>query len=208
MKISVNDLVDRVKVNMEELTDMNVGVVTLKVGIDIEQYIREKLPDALLSVWASTPARLLPQTDCASSLQPERRPDGSGRVVLPDDVWSMTEFCMEGWRQPVTAFIDQTSPVYELQFNGYTRGGIATPVCVLLDDGGQKCLDYYSLPPRTESHRVKTARYVAYPQPDSASYEIAESLIPVVCYTCAALVYEILGRPEQAAAMLRSIVRE
>ena len=137
----------------------------------------------------------------------ERQPDGSGRVVLPSDVWRMTEFCMEGWRQPVTSFIDHTSPAYELQFNLYTRGGVATPVCVLSNVGGQKCLDYYSLPPRVEAHRVKTARYVAYPQADADKYEIADSLVQVVCYTCAALVYEILGQPEQAAAMLRSIVK-
>ena len=146
MEISVNDLVERVKINMEELTDVSNASVKLEVGIDVEQYIRAKLPDALLSVWASTPVELLPQTDCASSLQPERQPDGSGRVVLPSDVWRMTEFCMEGWRQPVTSFIDHTSPAYELQFNLYTRGGVATPVCVLSNVGGQKCLDYYSLP--------------------------------------------------------------
>ena len=141
MEISVNDLVERVKINMEELTDVSNASVKLEVGIDVEQYIRAKLPDALLSVWASTPVELLPQTDCASSLQPERQPDGSGRVVLPSDVWRMTEFCMEGWRQPVTSFIDHTSPAYELQFNLYTRGGVATPVCVLSNVGGPACLN-------------------------------------------------------------------
>lgn len=207
MKISVNDLIERVKVNMEELTDLYNASVVLDGGIDISVYIQEKLPDALLSVWATSPVESLPQTDCASSLQPERRTDGSGRVILPADVWRMTEFCMEGWRQPVTAFVDRTSPAYELQFNPYTRGGVAFPVCVLSNENGQKCLDYYSLPPCTEAHRVKTARYVAYPRLSNNSYEIDESLIPVVCYTCAALVFEILDRPEQAAAMLRSIVR-
>lgn len=207
MKISIDDLVEQVKVNMEELTDVSKALVTLEVGIDVEQYIRAKLPDALLSVWASTPVELLPQTDCASSLRPERLPDGSGRVALPSEVWRMAEFCMEGWRQPVTSFIDHTSPAYELQFNLYTRGGVATPVCVLSNVGGQKCLEYYSLPTRVEVHRVKTARYVPYPEPDGDKYEIVDSLVPVVCYTCAALVYEILGQPEQAAAMLRSIVK-
>ena len=55
MEISVNDLVERVKINMEELTDVSNASVKLEVGIDVEQYIRAKLPDALLSVWASTP---------------------------------------------------------------------------------------------------------------------------------------------------------
>ena len=52
MEISVNDLVERVKINMEELTDVSNASVKLEVGIDVEQYIRAKLPDALLSVCA------------------------------------------------------------------------------------------------------------------------------------------------------------
>lgn len=207
MNVTVNELVDRVKVNMEELTDVREVDITMEVGIDIEQYIREKIPDALLAVWASEPVSSLPQVDCASSLRPKSRPDGSGRVVLPDDVWRMTEFCIEGWRQPVTTFIDHTSPMYELQFNPYTRGGVTFPVCIVSKEEGQKCLDYYSLPPYVEMHRVTTARYVVYPDRNATAYEISPSLIPAVCYTCAALVYEILGRFEQAAAMLRCIVR-
>ena len=108
---------------------------------------------------------------------------------------------------PQNLVFDHSSPMYELQFNRYTRGGISSPVCVLSKEGGQKCLDYYSLPPHVELHRVKSARYVAYPDKNASSYEISPPLIPAVCYTCAALVYEILGRPEQAAAMLRCIVR-
>lgn len=54
---------------------------------------------------------------------------------------------------------------------------------------------------------MSSARYAAYPARDAESYELLPSLIPVVCYTCAALVYEILGRPEQAAAMMRCVVR-
>ena len=146
-------------------------------------------------------------TDCASLLRPQRSSDGSGYVLLPDDVWRMAEFCMDGWRQPVTEFIDKTSPEYELQFNFYTRGGCSTPVCVLSNEEGQKRIDYYSLPAHVVSHRVRSARYAAYPARDAENYELLPSLIPVVCYTCAALVYEILGRPEQAAAMMRCIVR-
>ena len=207
MEVTVSELVERVKVNMEELTDVREVDISMEIGIDIEQYIQEKIPDALLAVWSTEPAASLPQVDCATSLQPQSRPEGSGRVILPDDVWRMVEFCIEGWRQPVTSFIDHSSPMYELQFNRYTRGGISSPVCVLSKDGGQKYLDYYSLPPHVELHRVKSARYVAYPDKNASSYEISPPLIPAVCYTCAALVYEILGRPEQAAAMLRCIVR-
>ena len=207
MKVSVDELVDRVKANMEELTDSFDAGIVMTAGIGVERYIREKMPDALLAVWATEPVSSWPLIDCASLLRPQRSSDGSGYVLLPDDVWRMAEFCMDGWRQPVTEFIDKTSPEYELQFNFYTRGGCSTPVCVLSNEEGQKRIDYYSLPAHVISHRVRSARYAAYPARDAESYELLPSLIPVVCYTCAALVYEILGRPEQAAAMMRCIVR-
>lgn len=138
MKVSVDELVDRVKANMEELTDSFDADIVMTAGIGVERYIREKMPDALLAVWATEPVSSLPLTDCASLLRPQRSSDGSGYVLLPDDVWRMAEFCMDGWRQPVTEFIDKTSPEYELQFNFYTRGGCSTPVCVLSNEEGQK----------------------------------------------------------------------
>ena len=104
MKVSVDELVDRVKANMEELTDSFDADIVMTAGIGVERYIREKMPDALLAVWATEPVSSLPLTDCASLLRPQRSSDGSGYVLLPDDVWRMAEFCMDGWRQPVTEF--------------------------------------------------------------------------------------------------------
>ena len=203
MKVSVDELVDRVKANMEELTDSFDADIVMTAGIPALPRRRTPCRRTLCRTAVSS----LPLTDCASLLRPQRSSDGSGYVLLPDDVWRMAEFCMDGWRQPVTEFIDKTSPEYELQFNFYTRGGCSTPVCVLSNEEGQKRIDYYSLPAHVVSHRVRSARYAAYPARDAESYELLPSLIPVVCYTCAALVYEILGRPEQAAAMMRCIVR-
>ena len=89
MKVSVDELVDRVKANMEELTDSFDADIVMTAGIGVERYIREKMPDALLAVWATEPVSSLPLTDCASLLRPQRSSDGSGYVLLPDDVWRM-----------------------------------------------------------------------------------------------------------------------
>ena len=47
MKVSVDELVDRVKANMEELTDSFDADIVMTAGIGVERYIREKMPDAL-----------------------------------------------------------------------------------------------------------------------------------------------------------------
>ena len=48
MKVSVDELVDRVKANMEELTDSFDADIVMTAGIGVERYIREKMPDATL----------------------------------------------------------------------------------------------------------------------------------------------------------------
>ena len=70
MKVSVDELVDRVKANMEELTDSFDADIVMTAGIGVERYIREKMTDALLAVWATEPVSSLPLIDCASLLRP------------------------------------------------------------------------------------------------------------------------------------------
>ena len=82
MKVSVDELVDRVKANMEELTDSFDAGIVMTAGIGVERYIREKMPDALLAVWATEPVSSLPLIDCASLLRPQRSSDGSGYVLF------------------------------------------------------------------------------------------------------------------------------
>ena len=47
MKVSVDELVDRVKANMEELTDSFDADIVMTAGIGVERYIREKMTDCL-----------------------------------------------------------------------------------------------------------------------------------------------------------------
>ncbi len=206
MEVRVEDLVNRVKTNMEELTDSQVSTVELTVGVDVDAYIRAKLPDAVLAVWSKMPSSLLPCADCAFDLDPIIREDGSGMVLLPNDVWRMVEFRMKGWKRSVTRFLEETSPEYELQYNPYTRGGRSTPVCALITLEYCKCLEYYALPNSDVEPCVEVALYVPYPRESRGAYNIPDEVIPAVCYTCASMVYEILGQPELAVAMLRGIV--
>ncbi len=208
MKARVEDLVKQVKVNMEEVTDSQVSIATLAVGVDVESYIRAKLPEAVSAVWMKMPLSLLPRIDCASSLEPVVRDDGSGMVILPEEVWKMVEFRMEGWRRSVTKFIEKDSPECELQTNPYTRGNSTTPVCVLYTLEDRKRIEYYSLPKGSTDVRVEKALYIPYPKSEYNSYNnMPAEIVPIVCYTCAAMVYEILGQPDLAAAMLRGIVQ-
>ncbi len=208
MKVQVEDLVTQVKVNMEEVTDSQVSIAELTVGVDVESYIRAKLPEAVLSVWTKMPLSILPRIDCASSLAPVPREDGSGMVILPEEVWKVVEFRMKGWKRSVTKFLERDSPECELQNNPHTRGNSTTPVCVLYTLEDRKCIEYYSLPKGSTDVSVESALYIPYPESEYNSYNnMPAEMVPIVCYTCAAMVYEILGQPDLAAAMLRGIVQ-
>ena len=192
---------------MEELTPQWEAVFERTDGVDIEAYIRNKIPDALSRILLNVSCDLLTPVDIGYGLVPVKNQDGSGQVVLPDDVLRITSFKMKGWIRPVTRFIDQFLPSCELQYNLYTRGGSSKPVCVLgKNDIGQVVIDYYSLSPSVPEHEIEYIRGVLVPDKSADSFDINPLLVSPVCYLCAALVYEILARPDMAAIMMQRSV--
>ena len=183
MFLTTTEWLERVKTDMEELTPDWDRIITQTGGSDIEQYV-----------------------DITSQLSPEMRQDGSGRVVLPDDMLRMLRFEMNGWRRPVTRFVDRFHPTAEKQYNPYARGGAEKPVAVISSDGkGRLVLDYFSLPPHMRCHEVKSAIYIPLPQEKNEGYDLHPLLGEAACYLCAALVFDILGQSEKAAIMRKQM---
>lgn len=202
MKYSREALTELVKINMEESAGQyggdNVSVVN---GVGVEHYICSKLPEAMVKVFMAAPPYLLEQSDACKLLQPERFQDGSGRVILPDDLLKMARFKMKGWRRAVTQFMDDTHSAAELQSNPYTMGGAAKPAVIISNIAdGKRILRYYSLPAELRNHEIEEALYVKIPDL-SVPVEINEILLPSVTYSAAAMVYEIMGEPERGAFM-------
>ena len=59
MKISIDQLVNRVKVNMEELSDLRNAVVVLEVGVDVAQYIYGAQNETYIEGWEKKTSNLL-----------------------------------------------------------------------------------------------------------------------------------------------------
>ena len=59
--------------------------------------------------------------------------DGTGFIRLPKDFLRLSQFKMKDWQRPVIVPITQESPRYNLQKDKYTRGGVAKPVCALVE---------------------------------------------------------------------------
>lgn len=207
MLVTIEDWVRRVRTNMEELTVKDDNADITEFGVDINNYILEKLPDAISRVFIMSPSHLLEGVECSESLVPEKRQDGSGSVVFPENVLRLLLFKMKGWRRPVTAFIDSRHPKNELQDNPYARGGTCKPVAALTASGnGMIVLNYYSLSPYQRQHEVESAIYVPVPEMVDGGYRVPRRLVDAVGYLCAAMVYEILAQPDMAAQMTGRIV--
>lgn len=207
MKYSMETLAGLVKTNMEESGEAYGTAPLPEVdALGIDYYIKAKIPEAVVKVFAAAPAYLLEQTDARDMLVPKPFQDGSGEVVLPDDMLRMTLFRMHGWKRAVTRFIDESHPSAELQNNIYSRGGVSKPVALITNNGsGNRVLRYYSLPPEVRVHKIEEALYVKLPD-FSEPLEINEVLLPSVTYSAAAMVYEITGEIERAAVMERRVV--
>lgn len=194
----------KIRTNMEELLPENETAEIDIFGVDVGEYIRAKLPDAIARVFITAPVHLLEGKECKDVLFPEKRQDGSGRVVFPEKVLRVLSFKMKGWNRPVTRFINSCHAKSELQYNRYVRGGVNKPVAVLsMSASDRVVLDYYySLPASLRVHEVDSAVYVPVPEMQDGGYDVPVRLADAVGYVCAAMVYEILGQPDMAAQMV------
>ena len=155
----------KIRTNMEELLPENETAEIDIFGVDVGEYIRAKLPDAIARVFITAPVHLLEGKECKDVLFPEKRQDGSGRVVFPEKVLRVLSFKMKGWNRPVTRFINSCHAKSELQYNRYVRGGVNKPVAVLsMSASDRVVLDYYSLPASLRVHEVDSAVYVPVPE--------------------------------------------
>ncbi len=206
MRVTRSSIIERVKVCMEELTPYWQAAFEQTEGVAIERYIDGKIDETLRLLLLSAPVAQLPVTCSEPPPTPLKRQDGSGRIVLADDVLRPLSLQMAGWRKPVTRFIDESHPLYELQFNRYTRGGVAKPVAVFMRDGaGRRVIDYFSLPASCKEHRVSSFLYVAEPVTGATGYDLQPLLVDALCYRCAATVYDIMGNHAMAEVMLSHV---
>ena len=202
MEITKTDIIDRVKCRMEELTPQWEGNFEQTEGESIERYINEIIDEQLRILYMTAPTAILPVEEVASQHKPTKRTDGTGRIVLNDNVLRPISLQLDGWERPVTRFIDENHPLYELQFNRYTRGGVVNPVASLISDGlGRMVIDYFSLPTSRQVHTLSSLLCILHPAAQADSYNLNPLLIDALCYRCAATVYDIMGNNAMAQTM-------
>lgn len=207
MEIKRTDIIARTKLLMEELTPYMSGTFEQTAGVTIDEYIDGVIEEQLRTLFLTAPVRFLPVVEIAHECVLTNRQDGSGRITLPEDFLRPVSLMMRGWKKPVTRFIDEKHPLYELQFSRYTRGGVSKPVAVWTTDGAETpIIDYFSLPAGIVSHVITSLQCVKNVVPQAVTCNLHPALIDVLCYRCAALVYDIMGNHPMAEIMQARII--
>lgn len=188
---------------MEELTPEWNGSFEQTEGVKIDWYIDDKIDEQLNALMLTAPTTLLPVVELKEQITLQQHQDGSGRITLPDNFLRPISLQMQGWNRPVTRFIDQTHPLYNAQFCKYTRGGVAKPVAAWITDGsGTSVIDYYSLPESYSPHAIQSFTGILSSDNKPTEYKLHTRLIDMLCYRCAATVYDIMGNHTMAEIML------
>lgn len=154
-------MIEQVLVRLEEFSPYEAPTsftadTTLGGKINpVRSYVERTLDFAIRDVLDMLPLKLL-QEDIKSyaNLAAVVDSDGVGRVRVPSGVVRLVELRFPQWERSVTRAFDRTSPIWDLQQNRYTRGGVAKPVVIWGDENdevGNKAAEWvcYSFPNRT-----------------------------------------------------------
>jgi len=145
------EIINQVKIKAAEISPFEDNEA-------IESPVIDALLDAgVKEILLMAPIHLLTATDFYTDSNPNTTDNGdnTGSIVLPDDFLRLVSFKMSCWLRPVNRAISESDSKYKLQFNAYTRGGIAKPVVAIRNDGSQKILEYFSVV--NNNHDVDTA---------------------------------------------------
>ncbi|MBE6296238.1 MAG: hypothetical protein E7086_07030 [Bacteroidales bacterium] len=126
--------------------------------------------------------------------------DGGGALSLPADFVSLVSLQLDGWRRPCTVLHASGSAEALAQGNSHTRAGMCRPVCVEgCGAGGTRVALLYPL-----LQGAGLGHFVY-----EASFDAEQGLVggdavleDAVAYYCAALLYSVFERGDQATAFL------
>ena len=163
-----NEVVHKVKSLLEELSPFEEPSALLAVPNNdvkpIESYIQDTLDKAFDTVLMSVPLYLVRTTTKTPQTISVTVEDGVGYMDEPIDFLRLHTMMVDGWSRPVKGAISSENPIYLLQRDRYTRGGMVKPV-VAVNDGK---IELYSVP---EDPDVTIFKYIPRTPANTQNFE-------------------------------------
>ena len=195
------NIIEAVKVKMEELTPFSQGLVVLSnLGVNpVTSYIQSTLDEATEAVLMILPLHLLIPKSLRSNGSNLSVINGLGKMDLPDDFLRIYAIKLNSWEREVNKAILTTDPEYKLQSNPYTRGKSTKPVVALNNTNILKYIELYS--PNVVSDGVDKDFYIAKELPEN----LPNSLVKYIVLMTAIKVYDIIERADMAKILTEEL---
>lgn len=128
--------------------------------------------------------------------------NGMAILTMPSDFAGLISVQLAGWKRPCTELYSNDSAEAIAQYNSYTRAGVSRPVCVdTTNEHGSRAILLSPLPKCTDA-RILHFVYEAEFNADDGLNGCDAVLADAVTYYCAALLYSVFERQDQANAFL------
>ena len=132
-------------------------------------------------------------TDCGN---------GMAKLVLPCDFVALVSLRLNGWKRPCCSMLAEDSLEAMAVNKGYVGSGVHRPVCVEgIADNGSRAV-FLSPLPKGDTARLEHFVYEAAFDAENGLAGNNPLLADAVAYYCAALLYSVFERHDQANAFL------
>jgi hypothetical protein len=139
--------------------------------------------------------------DSASALLDDRG-DGCAVLALPDDFAHLVSLQLKGWKRPCRLMLGSDSGEAVVRSNGYVPAGVHRPLCVEGVAGDGSRIAILSPLPDGGRPQLECFVYEAVFDADRGLEGCDATLADAVVYYCAALLYSVFERQDQANAFL------
>ena len=174
------DIIEKVMTLLDENTPANSGLLNDVEEKPVEQIILSCLDPAWRELVMLSPVHLLPQKEVSSSTT-SVTPSISIRTDLLRIVWVKAD----SWNRPARLILED-DPLYDMQFNEFTRGTKHKPIAVLRDTK----VDLFIC---SESDNCKMNYVAMVDFSDEDSDLIPTTIADAYCLGVAAFVYAVLN---------------
>ena len=146
-------------------------VVSRSDGVDTEAIAIDEMRRWYVRMLHEAPAEMLAPRNVALTVAMRRSPQGTGIIMLPDNVVRVVAVKLSIWEREAT-IVTGDDALCRVQCNRYSRGGVARPVAVVWPGGR---LELFSLGSEVSMPMVETLLVVE--DPGREKYVMDERLL-------------------------------
>ena len=172
---------------------------TIVTGADslanpVRAIVLELMDECANQVLLDAPINSCPVTSFSSTITLDitnASVDGVLTIQMAADFIKIATLDLSCWDRPISRTYPQDHPIYQLQRNKYTRGGLSKPVGILIKTPAGFNIECYTITkPTSITGFVRTATYIKR----TAIELLPDNLIELATWLCAARVCQAIGR--------------